>query len=158
MSRDEKYEQIWSSIQDPEDRADFVGASIDVGIAFQIRALRNRQDMTQAKLAEQLNVKQPLVSSWEDPNYGKYRLATLKELAKAFDVALMVRFVRFGELVDLEANLGADKIAPPNFAEEQQTRAFIVKVNALLDGITTSDPSPYDTKKEMPNESARTTA
>jgi hypothetical protein len=48
-------------------------------------------------------------------------LNTLKDLAKAFDVGLLVRFVPFSSLVDWEANLTPDMIAPPNFTQENKT-------------------------------------
>lgn len=114
-----KREQVWQSLKDSEYRHQFVSEEIDVGIAFQLRSLRNRQSLTQAKLAELLKVKQPLLSAWENPSYGKYSLKTLKDLAKAFDVGLLVRFVPFSKLVDSTINLTSDIIAPPSFGEEQ---------------------------------------
>lgn len=119
-----KRDQIWQSLSDPDYRHQFVEEEINVGIAFQIRSLRNRQKLTQGKLAEVLGdkTKQPMISEWENPNYGKYSLATLKDLAKAFDVGLLVRFVPFSTLVDWTMELTSDVIAPPSFSEEQ-TRA-----------------------------------
>lgn len=117
-----KREQIWQSLSDIEYRHQFVEEEINVGIAFQIRSLRNRQKLKQDNLADLLGVTQPLVSSWENPNYGKYTLGTLKELAKAFDVGLLVRFVPFSTLVDWTVNLTSDIIAPPSFGEEGQSR------------------------------------
>ena len=114
-----KREQIWQSLSDPEYRHQFVEEEINVGIAFQIRSLRNRQKLKQGNLADLLGVKQPLVSSWENPNYGRYTLGTLKDLAKAFDVGLLVRFVPFGKLVDWTVDLTSEVIAPPSFSEEQ---------------------------------------
>ncbi len=114
-----KYEQMWENLSDPDFRKQFIDEHVDVGIAFQIRSLRNRQKLTQSDLAQLLDVKQPLVSSWENPNYGKYSLKTLKDLAKAFDVGLLVRFVPFSTLVDWTIGLISDVIAPPSFSEEQ---------------------------------------
>jgi transcriptional regulator with XRE-family HTH domain len=115
-----KREQIRQSLSDPGYRHQFVEEEINVGIAFQIRSLRNRQKLTQGNLADLMGGKQPLVSSWENPNYGKYTLGTLKDLAKAFDVGLLVRFVPFSTLVDWTVDLTSDAIAPPNFSEEEK--------------------------------------
>jgi transcriptional regulator with XRE-family HTH domain len=115
-----KHEQIRKSFNDPEYRHQFVEEEINVGIAFQIRALRNRQNLKQDDLAKLLGGKQSLVSAWENPNYGKYTLTTLKDLAKAFDVGLLVRFVPFSTLVDWTANLSNNTIAPPSFREEER--------------------------------------
>ena len=120
MNTINKKEQIWESLQDSEFREQFVEENINTSIAFQIRSLRNRQKLTQTELAQRLGGKQPMVSEWENPNYGKYTLGTLKELSKAFDVGLLVRFVSFRNLVDWTVNLTHDLVAPPNFPEEQQ--------------------------------------
>jgi len=114
-----KHTQIWESLRDPEFRKQFIDEHINVGIAFQIRSLRDRQKLTQVELAELLGVKQPLISAWENPNYGRHTLGTLKDLAKAFDMGLLVRFVPFSTLVDWTSNLTSDVIAPPNFGEEE---------------------------------------
>lgn len=134
MTIDNKREQIWESLHDSEYRHQFIEELINVGIAFQIKGLRNRQHLKQSDLARQLDVKQPLVSAWENPNYGKYSLSTLRELAKAFDVGLLVRFVSFHTLVDLEVNLTNDTIAPPSFAEEEkdQFASFITNIKGKI--------------------------
>lgn len=123
---------MWESLRDPEFRRQFIDEHINVGIAFQIRSLRNRRNLTQADLAKLLDVKQPLVSAWENPNYGKYTLSTLKEVAKVFDVGLLVRFVPFGLLVDWTTDLKPDAIAPPSFSEEQSSRALMTFLDKTL--------------------------
>jgi len=132
MTIDNKREQIWESLRDTEYRHQFVEEEINVGIAFQIRSLRNRQNLRQVELADRLGGKQSLISSWENPDYGRYSLGTLKDLAKAFDVGLLVRFVPFSTLVDWELNLTSDTIAPPSFNEEQSHRAVMTIVDKIL--------------------------
>jgi transcriptional regulator with XRE-family HTH domain len=125
-----KRDQMWESMRDSEFRKQFIDEHINVGIAFQIRSLRDRQNLTQANLAERLNAKQPLVSAWENPNYGRYTLATLKDLAKAFDVGLLVRFVPFSTLVDWTIDIKPDATAPPSFSEESRN-AWIVDLEKI---------------------------
>lgn len=120
MNTAKKYEQMWESLRDPEFRKQIIDEHINTGIAFQIRSLRDRQKLTQVKLAESLGVKQPLISEWENPDYGKYTLGTLKDLAKAFDTGLLVRFVSFNTMVDWTINQTSDAIAPPSFGEEDR--------------------------------------
>jgi transcriptional regulator with XRE-family HTH domain len=123
------------SLRDPEFRKQLIDEHINVGIAFQIRSLRDRQKLTQTELAELLGDKrkQPLISEWENPNYGKYTLGTLKDLAKAFDVGLLVRFVPFNTLVDWTMDLTSDIIAPPNFSEDNAAAAFRVTSYPMKD-------------------------
>lgn len=118
-----KLDQVWNSLRDPEARKQFIDEHINVGIAFQIRSIRNRQELSQVDLAELLRGKhsQPQISEWENPNHsGNYNLGTLKELAKAFDVGLLVRFVPFKTLIEWTVDLDSDDIAPPSFGQESE--------------------------------------
>ena len=54
----------------------------------------------------------------EDTGYGKLTLTTLKTLASAFDVGLMVRFVAFSDLVRKAANLAEDDLAVSDFEND----------------------------------------
>lgn len=132
-----KKEQMWENLSDSDFRKQFINEHVDVGIAFQIRSLRNRQELFQSDLAKLLGVKQPLVSSWENPDYGRYTLKTLKDLANAFDVGLLVRFVPFSTLVDWTVGLISDVIAPPSFGEEEQyhVTALVSAASNPMEGI-----------------------
>lgn len=116
-----KKEQMWKILKDEEFRQQIVDEHVNEGIAFQIRSLRNKQELNQSELAKKMGKKQPLISSWENPDYGKYSLQTLKDLAKAFDVGLLVRFVPFSTLIDWTVNLTPDIIAPASFRDEQSS-------------------------------------
>jgi transcriptional regulator with XRE-family HTH domain len=123
-----RYEQMWNSLRNPEFRKQLIDEHINVGIAFQIRGLRNRQKLKQKDLAKRLSVEQPLVSAWENPNYGNYSLNTLKDMAKAFDVGLLVRFVPFSTMVNWTLNVTPNVIAPPNFDEEGRPAVLLPPV------------------------------
>lgn len=112
-----KREQVLKSLRDPEYRREFA-ADIGTGIAFQIRRLREDRQWTQAELAERTDKRQETISLWENPDYGNYSLSTLKELAGAFDLALMVRFAPFSELINWTVNLTPERLAPPPFDAE----------------------------------------
>lgn len=113
-----RFEQIWTSLEDDEYR-DAFNRDVDTGLAFQIRALREKKGWTQAKLGSAAGGKaQETISQWEDPNYRSYSLNSLKDLATAFDVGLAVWFVPFGEVVERNANLTPERIAPLSFKEE----------------------------------------
>jgi transcriptional regulator with XRE-family HTH domain len=83
----------------PETRAKFVASHLDKFIAFQIRALRDRETMSQAELANALGTSQPTVNRWESSNRTRPTMTTLKRIAAVFDVGLEVRFVPFSKLV-----------------------------------------------------------
>lgn len=96
---------------------DFVSADIDVGISFQIRAIREQRGWSQQKLADLAGKKQPWIAKLESP-YKGYSLQTLKELASVFKVGLLVRFVPISELVERELKLSPESLSPVSFNED----------------------------------------
>jgi len=155
MTLANKREQIWRSLNDGEYRHQFIEEEINVGLAFQIRALRNRQNLTQGELADKLGVKQPLISSWENPDYGKYTLATLKDLSKAFDVGLLVRFVPFSTLLNWTANLKPGDLAPSSFSEEQKQVEYITLVDKIASDADQSYPLGPGLDANQPQENIK---
>ena len=90
--------------------------------------MRDREGWSQEALAEKVGMNQNAISRLENPDYGKPTLTTLKRLAAAFDVALAVRFVPFGELVDwvsgtprVDMGLSGDSLNPASFADELES-------------------------------------
>jgi transcriptional regulator with XRE-family HTH domain len=81
--------------------------------------LREKNGWTQEHLAQRAGSKQETISLWENPNYGSYNIKTLKTLAAAFDVALLVKFVPFSKLVEWNVNLTPDRLAPASFEQDQ---------------------------------------
>jgi len=97
-------------------RDTYVAQHIKRGIAFQLRALREARGWTQEDLGARAQKRQSFISSIENPDNGNYTINTLKELASAFDVALVVRFVPFSELVDWTTSISPETLAPSPFA------------------------------------------
>ena len=97
----------------------FVASQISVGLPFQIRALREQRGWKQSRLASETGMLQPRISAMESPGGTKYNLETLRRLASAFDVALLVRFAPFSELVEWSDKFNPDNFRVPSFVEEQ---------------------------------------
>ena len=87
-------------------------------IAAQINATRKARGWTQSDLAKKSGMAQNRISVLEDNDYENTSLTTLKRLASAFDVALVVRFVPFSEGLEWASNMTADKLAPRKFEED----------------------------------------
>jgi len=100
-----------------------VSEAIDAGLPFQIRAMREAKEWTQHKLGKLTGIGQTGVSRIEDPSYGKMTLSTLKTLASAFDVALLVRFVPFSQLMDLNSTDPKEGLAPPSYDDDPAAHA-----------------------------------
>lgn len=110
-------------------RVDFVESHLTKGIAYQIRATREQQRLTERELAKRVGTSQQAISRLENPDYGKLTLRTLKQVASALDVGLIVRFVPFSEMVDwitatprVNEGLSAHSLAVPSFEEEERTQ------------------------------------
>lgn len=120
-------ERLVNSLKKFAYRHAWVEAHIKNGIAFQIRAMRKAKEWDQKKLAEMAlgnSDLQSMVSRYENPDYGKYSLRTLLDLAKAFDVGLIVRFASFSELIKWEDDLLNTSPAVPAFGDELKRGAL----------------------------------
>jgi transcriptional regulator with XRE-family HTH domain len=112
-------QELLNDLKDKEYREAFVASHINNGISFQIKTMReNRNNMTQAELANLTGMKQTAISRLENPTYGHFTLNTLKNIASAFDVALMVKFVPFSELVKWDLNLSSESLNASSFKQD----------------------------------------
>lgn len=140
----DKQRKFLDNLTDKEYREMFADELVGTSLAFQIRRLRDARRLSQADISRLTGKAQPTISQWEDPNYGRYTLSTLKGLAAAFGVALLVKFVSFSELADWTVDVDPNRLTPPSFDEEQQQMSF-----AVVTGDNTwpliSRPISYDT-------------
>lgn len=113
-----KQREFLNDLEDNEYRNLFAGELVGTSLAFQIRRLRDARGFTQDELAQLADKKQETISQWENPDYGRYTLSTLKTLAGAFDVGLLVRFVSFSELADWTIDVSPERLTPPSYEEE----------------------------------------
>jgi len=97
----------------------FVSAHIDTGLAFQIRALRQKGNWSQEDLAGRLSTSQNAVCRLESPDYGRASINTLKKIASVFDVALVVRFVRFSTLVKDVIDLSTESVIVDKYEDDK---------------------------------------
>jgi len=116
-------------------RAQLVASNLSEGIAFQIRATRDAQEMTQADLARESGMTPNNLSRLESPDYGKQTISSLKRIADALDVALVVRFVPFSQYIDwlsatpyLDEGLRPEALAVPRFEDEEKNGRHEVQV------------------------------
>lgn len=112
----------------PAAREQFVDSHLGKGIAHQLRATRDRRGWNQQQLADASGMAQNAISRLESPGYGKPTITTLKRLAAAMDVGLIIRFVPFSQMVDwvsgtarVDRGLSATALGVPSFGEEYAT-------------------------------------
>lgn len=88
-------DKLISKLSKEDYRHSYVAEGVKTWIARQVRALREQRDWSQSDLSNKTNKPQSAISRIEDPDYGKMSLQTLFDLAKAFDVALIVKFIDY---------------------------------------------------------------
>jgi transcriptional regulator with XRE-family HTH domain len=101
-----------------EYRDAYVASQINIGIPFQIRALRTSRGWNQETLAQRTGMTQPRISEIEKPGARRLNIETLLRVAAALDVALQVRFVSFGELIDWSESFDPENFELDTFNEE----------------------------------------
>lgn len=109
----------FARLQDRDYREGLVEATITTIIPFQLRAMRERRGWTQKELARRAGMAQGRISVLENTNYeGAVNVRTLIKLAAAFDVALIVRFAPFSELITRTQSPTLADHDVPDFATE----------------------------------------
>ena len=112
-----KLMQLAQRMRSKEYRDSLVEAEIANGIAFQIRAMQAERGWTQKQLGDSAGMEQGAISRLVNSS-GNSSLNTLRRMASAFDVALIVRFVPFSQLLEWTGNLSRDRLAPLSYPEE----------------------------------------
>lgn len=99
-------------------RDNFVAAHLSTNTAAQIQTMREARGWMQKDLAAKAKMSPARISVLENPSYENLNVRTLKRIASAFDVALLVKFAAFSELVNHVANLSPDKLNVAGFEDD----------------------------------------
>lgn len=119
----------------------FVRSQINVGIPFQVRALREKKQWKQEQLAKACGMLQPRISAIERPGGSKLNLETLFRLASAFDVGLVVRFGPFSEMLRWADEFSPDTFQVPSFTQEEKAEAELEGVESTAAALPTGTPN-----------------
>ncbi len=99
-------------------RHSYVDEFTDAYIATQIKVLREQRGLNQTLLGERAGMKQSQISELEDVNNRSWKVRTLKKLAKAFDLVLVVRFEQFGRVLPDIGNLDRKHLERVGFEDD----------------------------------------
>lgn len=111
-------EKLRNDFQSEDYRHSYAEECLNTSIATQIKVLREQRKMTQGKLAESTGMKQPRLSVLEDANYSSWSINTLKRLARAFDLALSVKFEAFSDVILDFEGLSREALERPSFGND----------------------------------------
>jgi transcriptional regulator with XRE-family HTH domain len=121
-------DKVRDDFQGEEYRHSYAEECLNSMIAAQIKVLREQRKLTQGMLAESTGMKQPRLSLLEDANYSNWSINTLKRIARAFDLALSVRFEAFSDLVMDFESMTKDSLQRTSFTNDPAFRSSKVRV------------------------------
>jgi transcriptional regulator with XRE-family HTH domain len=87
-------------------------------LAAQISTIREQRGLTQKDLAERINKQQPAISRFENVNYARWNVRTLREVANALGCWLNIRFESWGTLVEEAETFSSDSLRRHNFEDD----------------------------------------
>jgi transcriptional regulator with XRE-family HTH domain len=100
-------------------RASYVAEHVRTGISYQIRTLLSQRGWAQKRLAKEMNKPASVISRLVNPDYGKLNVQTLLEVAAAFDVGLVIKFVSFPEFLRRTRDVSPEALEAKSFDEKQ---------------------------------------
>lgn len=112
--------KLLAKLRNKEYRDAYVEEKVATSLPFQIRALREQpgREWSQAELGRRAGMRQNAISRLEDAESGTPSISTLLRLARAFDVALLVKFVPFSKLLSEFADLSSEALSAVSFDNE----------------------------------------
>ena len=116
-----------------EYRDSLISFKIDNDLSAQIYALREQRGLTQEELGALARMAQPRIAKLEASCEG-VSSATLKRLASAFDVGLVIRFAPHSECVADSVRVSVDRSIPAFPDDLAPAESFHVVIKPITDG------------------------
>jgi transcriptional regulator with XRE-family HTH domain len=113
-----RYQRLVDRLKDAFYRRAFLAEHLQRSLPMQIRAMREQRGWTQAELAKRCGKSQAWICKVESPDYGRFSLQTLVDVAAGFDVAFTARFVPYSELLDWYTK--RSHAAIPSFSDDAE--------------------------------------
>jgi transcriptional regulator with XRE-family HTH domain len=113
---------LWQSLKSRVFRREYVSENVKTGVAMQIKAMRESRGWSQIDLAQRSGKAQSAIARLEDPDYGKFTIQTLLEMADAFDVWLSVEFIAFSKGVTKTEDRSATALNAVAFDDDWEGR------------------------------------
>jgi transcriptional regulator with XRE-family HTH domain len=135
----ERQLSLWEKFEEKEYRDGFVSSHLAENINAQIYSTRELRGWTQQEFADKAGMAQARICVMENSSYDKFSLTTLKRLASALDVALIVRFVPFSELAEYATSMGPERLAVRDFTNDRPSQ-----IAARAPVTTQIDPTPIN--------------
>jgi transcriptional regulator with XRE-family HTH domain len=136
---------FWSKLRDPDYRNAFVSSTVAARLAVRIFNLRKRADWSQSQLAENTGMKQARISVLEQGDYENFTFSTLKKIAAAFNVGVIVDFVSFPDFVKWNDNFSSGSVVPDSFEDNVKG----IGVPPSMPSFGQAQKEPHDNQDEL---------
>ncbi len=110
--------RLLKEFHDKEARTEYADQFLDASIALQITTLRQERQLTQQELGDLAGMKQSRISTMEKIDYSSWSVRTLRRLARALDLPLVIRFESWGNFLDGVTKLGRKDLDRPSFEDD----------------------------------------
>ncbi len=107
-------------LRNREFRHAYADEHLNLSISTQIKTIREKQEMSQAALAQKIGTKQAGISRIESANYDGWSVALLRRLAEALDLRLRVSFEEFGTLWEEVDEFSRESLERRKFDEDPE--------------------------------------
>lgn len=111
-----KLREFWRRFSNREYRHAFAESRLRESVAAQVYFIRESRKLTQGELAARVGTKQPAISRIERGD-AALTATSLEAIARAFDVALSIKFVPFSEIAE-EVIAGRIEAYVPEFSDD----------------------------------------
>ncbi len=115
MDKTSLFERLLPKLADKAYRSSYVARQTRQFLARQMRGLRG--DKSQKEFGVLLGRPQSVVSRLEDPNYGKWTLQTLFDVARSLDRAVIVRIVDYPTFLRFTSNMTDTAVCPESYKQ-----------------------------------------
>lgn len=116
-----KLRKMFQKLRNREYRLAFMPARVAAAIGSQIESMRKKNNWTQDELAQRAGMKRSRISLLESANYEGFSFTTLKRIASAFDVAVIIQFVSFRDFLRWSEGFTRGTLLPESFSASYNT-------------------------------------
>jgi len=100
-----------------EARDAFVAARVATAIGLRIFNMRKKRNWSQEDFASEAGMKQARISVLEQADYENFSFSTLRRIAAAFGVAVIIDFVSFPDFLKWSDGFTSSSIVPESYAD-----------------------------------------
>lgn len=109
--------------RDREYRHSYAESFANTLIAAQLKANREVRHLSQQQLADLVGMKQSRISTIENVNYESWSVRTLRRIAQAFDLVLIIKFESFGNVLREVEAFDLSSLERPSFEDDPEFRS-----------------------------------